>query len=292
MPMKNRLLISALALLSIPVAGFAEDAAPATKTYSKLFVPVAIEDRRALSIDRSNFVYAPSGINSGVLQVEVSAVEYTQDDQIPGTDGQLKQFNFGATSIRMGVTDDFELQTIFTSHITSRFTDGTGAVTKDEGFGDTLFQARYTFAGNHGETVGVALMPYVKLPTNTLDSYNDKLEGGMQVPLSYAFNDVFSVCAAPGFDVNYNGQPDNAYDFNPFLGVAFWYTAVPDKVFLFNEWFIKKNTGVGKDDLNSYAGLGGTWTITRDFGVDFGVNIGLSEVASDLYTRVGLTYRF
>lgn len=289
--MKNPILIPALALLALPVAGFAaETDAPATKTYSKVFAPVAIEDRRPLSIDRSNFTYAPSGINSGVLQLETSVIEYTQDDQIPGG-GQYKQFNFGTATLRAGILENFELKATIASHVSTRSTDAAGTLTKDDGLGDSILEARYTFQGNNGEAVGIAFMPYVKLPTNTIDAFNDKLEGGAQVPLSYAFTDKFSVCAAPGFDVNYNGQASNDYDLNPFFATAFWYAVTPELA-LFNEWYVKKNTGTGKDDWNSYVGLGGVYYVSNNFGVDFGVNVGLSEVASDLYARVGVTYRF
>lgn len=288
-----------LALCALAPFAHAAETAPAPaakKTYSPVFAPVAIEDRRALSVDRSNFTYAPSGINSGVLQLETSLIEYTQDDKIPNTAGQYKQFNFGTATIRAGILDNWEVKATLASHVSARLKDATGAVTQQDGLGDLILESRYTLAGNNGEAVGIALMPYVKLPTNTLNgfngAFNDKVEFGMQAPLGYSFTDKLSVCAAPGFDVNYNGQSAHAYDVNPFLSTAFWYTAIPNSLYLFNEWYIKKNTGLGKDDLNSYVGLGGVYQFNNDCALDFGVNLGLSEVAADLYARVGVTYRF
>jgi len=280
----------ALALLSVASVGFADVVAP--KTFSGLFTPVAYDERRSLSIDRSNFTYAASGINSGVLQLETSLVEYLQDDKIPGVDGQLKQFAFGTATLRMGILDNFEMKTTVGSYVSARFKDGAGNVTKDNGLGDTLFEARYTFVGNGGEAVGVAFMPYVKLPTNTLQLYNDEVEGGAQLPITWTIDEHFAWCFAPGFDLNYNGQIDSDYDANPFFATAFWATAIPETLFLFNEWYVKKDTGRGKDDLLSYVGVGGVWIVTRDFGIDFGVNFGLSESAPDLYCRTGITYRF
>lgn len=290
--MNHRLLSSAFVLASISPAAFAAETA-APKTYSDLFKPVAYEDRRALSIDRSNFTYAPSGIDSGVIQLETSIVEFLQDDKIPNTDGQLKQFTFGTATLRVGILDNFELKATVASHVSARFKDAAGNVTQDDGIGDMILESRYTFAGNHGERVGVAFMPYVKLPTNSLEKfYNDRIEGGFQVPLGTALADRWSVCAAPGMDMNYNGQSERSYDVNPFFATAVWYTAIVDRLYLFNEYYVKKDTGRGKDDLNSYVGVGGVCQLTNDCGLDFGINFGLSEVAPDLYCRVGVSYRF
>lgn len=294
MPHCIPLVVTALAAFT-PVALVAEttsvEAHP--KVYSGLFAPVAIEDRRALSIDRSNFTYSPSGLDSGALQIEVSIVEYTQDDRIPGVSGKLKQFAFGTAAVRIGVADDLELQAITTAHVTARLTDPAGAVTRFDGLGDTLVQARYTMAGNHGEPVGLAVLPYVKLPTNTLDGlFNDKLEGGMQVPVSRAIGDRFTALVAFGFDLNYNAQPHDDYDFNPFVSGALWCVAVPDRLFLFNEVYLRKNTGAGRDDLVSYYGLGGVYQLSTDCGIDFGVNLGLTDASADIFARTGVSFRF
>lgn len=291
---------TSLTLLVLAATGLTAHAAETTevkKTYSPVFAATAIEDRRALSIDRSNFTYAPSGINSGVLQLETGLIDYLQDDKIPGVDGQYKQFAFGTATLRAGILDNFELKATIASHVSGRAKDGAGNVIQDDGMGDTVLEARYTFQGNKGEALGIALMPYVKLPTNSLENlqalgfFNDKFEFGTQVPISYTINDKFTLCTAPGFDVNYNGQAGNEYDLNPFFSAALWYTVTPELAF-FNEWYVKKNTGVGKDDWNSYVGLGGIYYLSSNCGIDFGVNIGLSEVAADVTTRVGITYRF
>jgi hypothetical protein len=289
------LIAIALAATCTPV--HAAETTEAKKTYSPVFAPVAIEDRRALSIDRSNFTYSASGINSGVLQLETGLIDYLQDDKIPNADGQYKQFSFGTATLRAGILDNFEMKATLASHVSGRAKDSTGSVIQDDGLGDAIIEARYTFQGNNGEAVGFALMPYVKLPTNSLENlqalgfFNDKIEFGTQVPISFVVSDKFCVCTAPGFDVNYNGQAGNEYDLNPFFAAALWYTVTPE-LSLFNEWYVKKNTGTGKDDWNSYVGLGGVYYLSSNCGIDFGVNLGLSEVAPDVSTRIGITCRF
>ena len=283
------------ATVAFAAAAFAAETAPAAKTYGPFFAPVAIEDRRALSVDRSNFTYSPSGINSGVFQVETSMIEYTSDSRTPDSWGvdKITQFSFGTTSLRLGMTDDFEAQLITTAHTYARVTDTAGDTKEYRGFGDTLLQARYTVAGNNGEKYGFAIMPYVKLPTNTLDGYaNHKLEGGVQLPVARSFSDKLSGVAASGFDLNYDTATANTYTVNPFLSVALWYTASPDSLFLFNEVYLKRNTAIGQDAFTAYYGLGGVYQINRDCGLDFGVNLGLTEATADLYARTGVTFRF
>ena len=141
----------------------------------------------------------------------------------------------------------------------------------------------------------VALKAKGETPEEISGLLDAVLEFGTQVPLGYSFTDKFCVCAAPGFDVNYNGGDiaanSSSYDLNPFFATAFWYTVTPELA-LFNEWYVKKYTGQGKDDWYSYVGFGGVYYVSNDFGIDFGVNIGLAEVAPDISTRIGVTYRF
>lgn len=277
-----------LALFVVPSV-LADVASP--KTYSGLFTPVAIEDRRALSIDRSNFTYGPTGIDSGVLQVEFQPVDYVYDNY-NSAGVRAEQFTYGVTSVRLGLTKNCEAGFIFGGYVDSRVTDhATGVVTKAHGIGDCFLQSRYTFTGYDGETVASAIMPYVKLPTSQLG--NGKIEFGTQVPLAYAFGDTpFSVAVAPGFDMLYKGASGGfTYDFQPFLGTAFWYAAT-DRLSFFNEYVVKKNTGTGTDDVTAFVAVGATYVLTANSGVDVGVNYGLTKETPDWDFRVGYTFRY
>lgn len=277
-----------LVALAAAVPALAETAAPAAKTYGPFFAPVAIEDRRAMSIDRPNISDSPYSVNSGVLQVETSALEYTKDTTKGGTKTEV--FAVGTTNVRIGLKDNWELQTIVNPYTSVRSTNGGAVLFKDNGFGDTTLRSRYVLQGNDGSGLGVALLPYLKLPTNQYGA-NDKLEGGFEVPLGYALNDKTVLVAMPGVELLWSGQSAHHYDPNPFLGVALWRT-ISSEFSGFVELYGKKNTGYGTDSVIVTGAFGGIYQVTKDIGVDAGLQLGLTEGAPDLFFKTGVSFRF
>ncbi len=48
----------------------------------------------------------------------------------------------------------------------------------------SIVRLKHNIWGNDGGTTAFAVMPFIKLPTNTLADLNDDVEGGVIVPLA------------------------------------------------------------------------------------------------------------
>ena len=57
-----------------------------------------------------------------------------------------------------------------------------GNLNEKDGFGNTTIRLKYSFAGNKNEKYGLAIIPFVKLPTNQNNLANDNIESGIGVP--------------------------------------------------------------------------------------------------------------
>lgn len=271
-------------LITSALSAIAEQAPE--KTYGPLLRPTAIEDRRAMSIDRPNITDVPYSVDSGVLQIETSLIEYTRDTY-NGTRTEITAL--AVTNLRIGLTDDWEIQAAITPVAAVR-TRSAGAVTEDSGVGDTLIRTRYVLQGNDGEGLAIALLPYLKLPTNTV-GFNDRLEGGFEVPLAYNVSATTQLNLMPGVELLWSGQSARHYDPNPFLGFAIWHNVTPE-IAGFAEIFAKRNTGYHDDAFILAGACGGLWQITPDISVDLALQFGLTEGAPDFAAKTGFAVRF
>lgn len=276
--------VTTLLLLAASTPAFAAEG-------TVLFKPVAAENRKALNSNRPTQVDTAYTVDSGVLQLETASVMYTRDHDTP--DGShLDVFTLGQTNVRLGVTENFELQTIVTPFVTARRRDASGNLTKDSGMGDTTVRGFWNVAGNDGAGLGVAVLPYLKLPSNQSDNGlfgNGKVEGGFEVPMAYALDAKTSLCTSPGFalEADYRG----GRDLNPYLPLTV-FRSVSDSVAVFAEVFVKRYTGYGSDAWVAQADFGAVWTVTKNFSLDAAVYAGLNRAAPDIVLQTGFAWRF
>lgn len=281
--MKHRLLpllgIAALA------PAFADDAGPA------LFRPVPEDKRKALNSNRPTQVDTAYTVDSGVVQFETGTVIYTRDHAT--TDGsRFDSFTVGQTNVRLGVTENVEFQTLVTPYVSARRKDAAGNVTKDAGFGDILLRGFWNISGNDGDGLAVALLPFVKLPSNQSGNGlygNRKVEGGFEVPLALPLDAKTSLCASPGIALEWDGQ--GGRDANPYVPITL-FRSLTDSVSVFAEVSLKRYTGFGDNAFIAQADVGAVWVVNKNFSLDFAVYTGLNRASPDLVAQTGFAWRF
>lgn len=285
-----------LAVFALPVCALADSAAkpaPASPApeYGFLFKPVPIADRKPLNSNRPTQVDTAYTVDAGVLQFETAAILYVRDNYTP--DGsKFQSFTLGQTNIRLGMTENFELQTIVTPYVWARKTDAAGQVTKDSGIGDTTVRALYNIQGNDGKGLGLAIMPFIKLPSNQSDNGlygNRRVEGGVEMPLAYALDDKTSLCSAPGVSFDWNGV--DGRDANPFGTLTVFRTLTPSLT-VFGEVYVKKLTGQGADSVIGQFDIGAVYLITPNFSWDVAAYYGFTRAAADWTLQTGFALRF
>ena len=155
-------------------------AGAADKSGYSLLRPTPDNLLRDMSTDRPDKTESPYTVDAGRLQIETDLVAYTRDRE-----GGLATHAFDVMpfNLKIGLTSDTDLQLVYGawSHVR---TSAQGATANESGFGDLVVRVKHNLWGNDGGTTALALMPFVKVPTNNVDSLNDDVEGGIIVPLA------------------------------------------------------------------------------------------------------------
>lgn len=190
------------------------DAAVLAAALSLSLSETAYAQLRELTTDRPDQTESPISVDKGHYQLEMDFFNMTRDRERDGgldlrtTESAISAFNF-----KYGLTDNTDIQFVLDTYLRSKTKNmRTGAVLdKIDGVGDLTIRYKYNFFGNDGGNA-FALMPFVKLPTNSNGLENKKVEGGVIIPYAIDAGNV-------GIGANV-GLNKAAPDFNPFVGLS------------------------------------------------------------------------
>ena len=143
--MKNTIILLLSASTSIILAESPE------KRSFNFFNPTPNRLLRDLSPDRPDATESPLTVDAGRFALEASLFDYRRDNG-------AETYTYGQLNFKAGLTHDIDLQTIV--DFSSDTPDG-------DGFGDVTLRLKYNVYGNDGGDSALALMPFVKAPTNT-----------------------------------------------------------------------------------------------------------------------------
>jgi hypothetical protein len=118
---------------------------------------------------RGQVTESPVTVQPGHFLLEVDALSLTIDRE-PG----LKYTAFGAAStfLTTGLTSRLDLQVGAEFYLSQKF-DAAGFTERQSGVGDVYIRAKYRFYESEDSYTAVAVLPYVKLPTNSGGVGND-----------------------------------------------------------------------------------------------------------------------
>lgn len=241
--------------------------------------PVPDAQLRSLTSDRPDATESPYTVDAGHLQIEASFAAYTR------ADAGENEWNFAPVNIRVGIRSNFELQFVLDGYRRTRSETGTGPAQIRSGVGDVTVRAKFNLHGNDGGSAAWAVMPFVKLPTNSGGVGNRSVEGGMLVPVAFPLGS-WSAGAMTQLDLMRNTSGDS-------FAIAWTNTftvghGVTQKMAAFFE--LASTAGAGGHALGFNTGL--TYAVHENFQLDGGVNLGLSRTAPDVVIFFGLTSRY
>jgi len=187
------------------------------------------------------------------------------------------------------VLNDVDFQLVIAPYQRERDTDKTtGIFEQKSGFGDVTPRAKVNLVGNDGGFFALALIPYVKLPTNHDHMGNNSLEGGVGIPYSFDVpNWDVGFQTGVGFERNGIGSAYHAAFAN---SVSIGHT-VSGKLSASAEFFSSVSTEQGQ----GWVGTVDTWLtyqLSKNLRLDAGVYIGVTPAADNLHPWVGMTWRY
>jgi hypothetical protein len=226
----------------------------------------------------------PTTVQPGHFLLEVDAISLTVDRE-PG----LKYTAFGAAStfLTTGLTRNLDLQVGAEFYVSQKF-DAAGLTERQSGIGDVYVRAKYRFYESADTYTAVAVMPYVKIPTNSGGVGNDSMEGGVIVPFQTELVGGFNFAAMAELDFLRN-DADDGYD-------TYWFGSASlsrdffKRVGIYGEAAVAKSSGGAP--WEGTLGAGATLTVSKLAWWDFAIYRGISSGAADWTHVIRFNYGF
>jgi hypothetical protein len=232
---------------------------------------------RELSADRPDATESPYTVDAGHVQIEATLFGYAKD-------GGVENYSLGETNFKLGLTNRTDLQLVVPFYERQR-----GGDNDDEGIGDLIVRWKWNLWGNDSGDTALALMPFVKAPTASHDLGNDKVEGGLIIPLGISLGERAGLGLMTEFDIVHDDARDG-------YGMDFVNTVVCG-FDITERWggfveFVSVSTTRADASWEGYANAGLTLAVRDELVLDAGVSVGVNDAAQDFAPFVGFTYRY
>lgn len=258
------------------------------KSQYNLFSPTPDNLLRSYSSDRPSQSTGPYTVDAGHYYFEASAVSYLFDQ--PNDATTVRQWNVLPLTLRLGLTDNVELSLSYANYIHLRTKDrATGTTETQSGFGDFTVQSKINLYGNNGGASALALLPFVKIPTNTDHLGNNSIEGGLGIPFQVSLPGGFGLGLETG--VQFVRATGSGYDASLFNAVLIGHTLISDKLSGYGEFYDVATADSGTTHA-AYLDAGLVYQILPNATIDAGCNFGITDAAPDYQPFVGFSFRW
>lgn len=298
--MMQRPFIKALTLVAVPLRLTASESlsgAPTApegsvdKNQFHLFNPTPDALMRPMSTDRPDKTESAYTVDAGHFQVEMDLFSYSRDhDRSDGADTLVEAWAVAPINLKVGLHNRVDLQTVIETYNHVTVEDRiTGSKVRHSGFGDITTRVKVNLWGNDGGSTALAVMPFVKFPTNQDDLGNDRVEGGVILPLAVELPWGFGMGLMTEFDFIEDTSGDGYHA--EFINSITVSRDIVGNLGAYLEFF----SAVSAEEDSEWVGsvdLGFTYALSDDIQLDAGVNIGVTRATEDVNPFAGLSYRF
>ncbi|HEX2851785.1 MAG TPA: transporter [Opitutaceae bacterium] len=227
----------------------------------------------------------PHTVEPGRFLLEMDAVSLNFDRT---GETEYDALGLATTIVSAGLTRNLDIQAGFQLFVRSRFENRNFRDTRS-GLGDLTFRTKWTFWRDDQLAAAAAVIPFVKIPSNTGDVGNGSVEGGIIVPWGMTLPGGVVTGAMFRWDVLRNPS-DDGYDSRWFA------SAYAHRSFTrFLGFYGETTVAVSSESASSFAGtIGGgvTLTASKNLFWDYGISRGLGSRGTDWIHVVRLTWGF
>lgn len=257
------------------------------KSGYNLFRPTPDSLLREMATDRPDKTESAYSVDAGHYQIEMDLASYTYDRSDAET---LEGWAIAPINMKIGVLNNVDLQLIAESYNIQRTKDrSTNSSTRLSGFGDLLLRCKTNLWGNDGGPTALAVMPFVKLPTNQSGLGNEAVEGGIIFPFAMDLPNDWGFGAQA--EVDHLQDSDSSDYHQEFINTVTVSHDIAGKLAGYVELFSNVSTEPGAKWIATFD-FGFTYAVTRDIQLDAGINIGLTSAADDFNPFIGLSMRY
>ena len=229
---------------------------------------------------------SPFTVKPGSFLLEMDALSVSWDRDQPGG-GRATALAVASPLLTVGLHDRLDVQ-VGADLFLSQKVDQGGLAERNSGIGDVYIRTKLTVWGDEASGSAVAVLPYVKLPTNRGGVGNDAVEGGVIVPWVRRLPGGGHLHAMGQVDLARNAA-DDGYDVATFFSAALD-RPLTRRVGIYGEVTTAK--GTGGDPWAATLGAGATLALSEHAWWDFAVYRGLSRGAADWNPVVRFNWGF
>lgn len=245
---------------------------------------VAASETGPVCTDRPTRANAVCTVPTGRVQVEADALSYTRDTAGGVTSETLAA---AAAAVKLGLDARSDVELGWTAWQESKTDTGTRRA-RTKGIGDLVLRYKRRLTSSDA-AIGVSAIPYVKLPSASAGIGNERVEGGLILPVSLGLPGGLGLTPGPEIDflaeVDGNGTRVNITNLVN-LSRSF------GRLTLYAEYWTANDFAAEIDGDQSSADVAASWLFTPDFRVDAGANFGLDEQSPDYQVYLGVAKRF
>jgi Putative MetA-pathway of phenol degradation len=285
-------LIMGLVALSCPARAddaTASDPDAPDKSGYNLLNPTPDDEMRKFAPDRPTKGFSVRTIDAGHVEVEFDTFNDTYTKYLGITTHSIQGLD---PNVRIGVTDSTEFQIQFNGLQSSQSIDSASGVVTAQGigFGDVFLRAKMNLIGNDSGPVGLAIIPYVKVPSSSPIISNGAVEGGLIVPLALRLPQDYLVTLMTEVDALKDDLNHREANFVNLVGVSHPIPGIEGA-----NAMVELFSSVGADraapPIYTFD-LGMNFRLDKHTILDVGLNLGLNSAAPKAQIYTGISLRF
>lgn len=219
---------------------------------------------------------SPLTVAPGKLTVEMDGLTFGVDRR-RDDGGKLTALALANTVVSAGITATVDLQVGATLLVRETF-DLAGSSRTHTGLGDLVFRAKWKFWSDEKLGAALAVMPYVKVPSNTGGVGNDAVEGGIVFPWETSLPGGVTAGAMFQWDFVRN-DANNGYD-SRWLATGFVQRKLTAAVSVYGEATLAADSA-GWSRRTGTLGAGATWQFSNVVQFDYELLRGLNRQSTD-----------
>ncbi len=283
----------AIGLAALPGLARADDAAPPDpnapdKSGYTLFNPTPDDQMRKFAPDRPTKGFSVRTVDAGHVEVEMDSFNETYTKYLGVITRSIQTLD---PNIRIGVTNSTEFEIQLNGLQSSRSETEAGTpVAQGVGFGDVLLRTKINLFGNDDGPAGLAIIPYVKVPSSAPVISNGAVEGGLIVPLALRLPQDYLVTLMTEVDALKDDLNHREANFVNLVGVSHPIPGIEGA-----NAMVELFSSVGADRATApiYTfDLGMNYRLDKHTFLDVGLNLGLNSAAPKVQVYTGISARF
>ncbi|MBS7564058.1 transporter [Mucilaginibacter sp. Bleaf8] len=283
----TRFLLSAVTFAGLfSFASFDAQAQDTPKVKYSLFHPVPKEKmRKEMETDRPNFTETPLTVDAGHFQYEADLGRFEHQTT---SESDERRWLINQADLKFGLLPNTSLQLIvqtFGHQVNKELENGEKEFNR--GFGDLTLRIKQNIYGNYDGNFSIALMPYIKFPTNRY-SDNKLYEEGLMIPMLLQLPHDWKIGMQVEGDYLKDDDADASRHADLQHSVVISHVLFK-KLEVFAETYYSYN--FKNHHVHNFVDTALEYEITPDFKIDAGINYGFQKAAQKDYF-LGLAFRY